>query len=303
MGFSKKAPSMETPPVAPAHKAVSSAITLQPGLMVCHTTAHDLGAVEQRRTFDSDCGFIHFNCQLAGHFDGRVAQYPLQLRQGHISCGYPAGERFSIRHCGQFQNMEVMVTPALLCHLLGEQAACMQGLQPAPDFFLHAPGICRQSLRAARKLRSLLAHATPQPLLLHAATLEFLHCHWAAWAGDSNGYMGVGGLKGLSARERHALDDARALLLHDLSAPPTIAWLARAVGMNQCKLKKAFKAYFGSTIYALFQHKRMCAAKRLLRQHNVTETAILLGYSNISHFSAAFARQFGCLPSRIRQQE
>ncbi|MGO3354837.1 MAG: hypothetical protein ACTILI_15855 [Halomonas sp.] len=28
---------------------------------------------------------------------------------------------------------------------------------------------------------------------------------------------------------------------------------------------------------------------------------MVLGYSNVSHFSTAFLKQFGCLPSRVRQ--
>jgi len=71
--------------------------------------------------------------------------------------------------------------------------------------------------------------------------------------------------------------------------------------MNPCRLKQVFKAQFGTTIYALFQRERMARARELLRQHNVTETAGLLGYSNISHFSAAFHRQFGTLPGQVRR--
>ena len=105
----------------------------------------------------------------------------------------------------------------------------------------------------------------------------------------------------LSPRVCRQLDGTKELLLQDLSDPPTIAKLARAVGMNECKLKICFKKRFGTTIYALFQEERMKKAKRLLQDYNVTETAMVLGYSNVSHFSTAFLKQFGCLPSRVRQ--
>ncbi|MBK1650592.1 hypothetical protein CKO36_19065 [Rhabdochromatium marinum] len=135
-----------------------------------------------------------------------------------------------------------------------------------------------------------------QRLLLHAATLDYLHWHLAAFRPN-------GETKRPSLRECQQLDRARDLLLHDLSTPPTIAELARAVGMNQYKLKVGFKKRFGCSIYALFQEERMQRARHLLQLHNVTETAVILGYTNISHFSAAFRKQFGCLPSRARQQE
>jgi len=274
----------------------SGTVTLQPGLMVCHTTARELNAIDQRKTFDSDGEFIHFNCQLAGKFEGQVRQYPLKFSQGDLSCGYSAGERFELQHCRQFQNLAIMVTSDVLYSLAGEQVGNMLSRHGDPDPFLRCAGVCRQSLRSAKQMVGLLTQAPHQRLLLHAATLEFLHWHLAALD-----RCGDGG-KALSARECRLLDDARARLLHDLSVPPTIAQLAREIGMNQCKLKKAFKEYFGTTIYAMFQHERMSCAKRLLRSNTVTETATLLGYSNISHFSAAFSNQFGYLPSQVRQQ-
>ena len=45
----------------------------------------------------------------------------------------------------------------------------------------------------------------------------------------------------------------------------------------------------------------MDLAHSLLRDHNVTETALLLGYSNVSHFRAAYREQFGVLPSHTRK--
>jgi len=102
-------------------------------------------------------------------------------------------------------------------------------------------------------------------------------------------------------RERKLLVAARDRLLRDLDAPPTIAELARETGLNQLKLKRGFKQIFGSSIYALFQRERMDRARQLLQDHDVTETAMLLGYSNVSHFSSAFRKQFGVLPREARR--
>ncbi|GAB7541632.1 helix-turn-helix transcriptional regulator [Cupriavidus sp. 8B] len=66
------------------------------------------------------------------------------------------------------------------------------------------------------------------------------------------------------------------------------------------KLKQGFRSLFASSIYAYFQAERMRQARQFLRKHNVTETAMMLGYSNISHFSSAFRKQFGMLPSAVR---
>ena len=39
----------------------------------------------------------------------------------------------------------------------------------------------------------------------------------------------------------------------------------------------------------------------MLKQRGVTETAIALGYSNVSHFSSAFKKQHGLLPSEMKK--
>lgn len=85
------------------------------------------------------------------------------------------------------------------------------------------------------------------------------------------------------------------------SAPPTIAELAMEVGLNQLKLKRGFRSLFGMGVYSLFQRHRMERARELLYHYNVTETALMLGYSNISHFSTAFRKQFGVLPGEARK--
>lgn len=56
-----------------------------------------------------------------------------------------------------------------------------------------------------------------------------------------------------------------------------------------------------SAFHAYFQAERMRHAKDLLPANSVTETAVLLGYTNVSHFSSAFRRHFGVLPSAARR--
>jgi len=265
-------------------------IALQPGLLACYTTAQDIGATGAGRTFEGNTQFIHFNCQLAGTFCGRLGRCNLEFSAGHMSCGYAAGERFHIQHCPQLQNIEVMITPEILSTLAGIDACDQLGVRHNSGVFIRSARANSTSLHAANTLTRRLTHAPQQRLRLHAAVLEFLHCQLSAFTHSPK-------YPHLSAHERDLLMQAREHLLHDLAHPPTIAELAQAIGMNQCRLKQAFKAQFGTTIYALFQRERMLRARWLLGQHNVTETAGLLGYSNISHFSSAFRKQFGYLPS------
>lgn len=99
---------------------------------------------------------------------------------------------------------------------------------------------------------------------------------------------------------RAKVEKARALMLEDLANPLTIADLAVQVGMSESSLKRAFRDIHGVSIFAFFQAHRLEQARNLLTRGdmNVTEVAFSVGYSNHSHFSRAFKRQFGVSPKQ-----
>jgi AraC-like DNA-binding protein len=95
---------------------------------------------------------------------------------------------------------------------------------------------------------------------------------------------------------------ARQLLTGDLSVPPTIAGLARAVLMSESQLKQAFREVFGVSIYQYFQHARMERAKELLAEsgRTVKEVGYELGFTNIGHFSRLFERAYRVKPKKFQ---
>jgi AraC-like DNA-binding protein len=92
----------------------------------------------------------------------------------------------------------------------------------------------------------------------------------------------------------------RSEIISDLSVPPVIRELAQVAAMSETKLKQLFKQTFGSTIYTYYQQVRMEEAAFLLKQgrHSVGEVGYELGFSNLSHFSRVFERQYGLNPKR-----
>ena len=102
-----------------------------------------------------------------------------------------------------------------------------------------------------------------------------------------------------AGRERIYL--ARDILLKHIGEPITIKALSRKVAMNECYLKKGFKEIFGTTIFEFFQQQRMEHAKYLLyeKSFSVTDVSASLGYSSISHFSAAFKKHTGLKPCEL----
>lgn len=103
-------------------------------------------------------------------------------------------------------------------------------------------------------------------------------------------------------RDQRCLERARAILLDDPSRLWTIRDLARLVGMNEKKLKAAFRNRFGQTIRAFQQDARLEVGQQMLRRGaSVTETSLAVGFANPSYFTQLFSRRYGCLPSMIRR--
>lgn len=89
-----------------------------------------------------------------------------------------------------------------------------------------------------------------------------------------------------------------ALLEQHLAEPLTLEEIGRAVGCSPFHLSRTFSASTGLTIPQYLRQLRMEKSAELLRsgKFNVTEAAMEVGYSSLSHFSQAFHETFGCCP-------
>lgn len=101
--------------------------------------------------------------------------------------------------------------------------------------------------------------------------------------------------------EREKVMEATRVIAAHIDQPLTIRELARKVAMNECYLKKGFKALVGKTIHEYQQGLRITKAKELLQQEgqSVSDVANILGYSSISHFSTAFKKATGLKPCEL----
>lgn len=79
---------------------------------------------------------------------------------------------------------------------------------------------------------------------------------------------------------------------------PKIENLARIALMSESKLKKIYKQAFGMGLYEYYQKNRMHKAKELLNSgdYSVSQVGAMLGYHNLSNFSASFKKEFHQLP-------
>ena len=101
--------------------------------------------------------------------------------------------------------------------------------------------------------------------------------------------------------EREKVQEARRLIDENIEQAFTIKELSRKVAMNECYLKKGFKALIGKTIHEYQQDLRISKARDLLQQpgYSVSDVANSLGYSSISHFSTAFKKATGLKPCEL----
>lgn len=106
----------------------------------------------------------------------------------------------------------------------------------------------------------------------------------------------------LSVRDVNRVHEARDILADQYRNPPTIPALARMVGLNQTKLKAAFKAVFNLTISEFTVQCRMERATELLTTTglSVSEIAFAVGYTYPANFSHAFRRHYGHTPRQQR---
>lgn len=138
------------------------------------------------------------------------------------------------------------------------------------------------------------ASALPfERILLESKVLELL----ALTLGNPNGAP----RSTLREHDRARIEFAKQLIGRNIREPYSLIELARHAGLNDFKLKKGFKALVGTTVFGYLADLRMEKAMLLLRDEKkpVNLVAHEVGYRNPHHFTAAFKRRYGVLPSRL----
>lgn len=197
-------------------------------------------------------------------------------------------ETFTFENSAEFSALEIHVPPLLLGEmnidsLPGIQARSLKPQDPA--------------IKTARQLLGYLRMANPSGL--QVARQEVLIGYGLAMTTLGYAFASCEAKRlQLNGKKAVCLETARQALLKHFDRAPTIAQLAVLCDLSPTRFKELFRQQFGCAPYTLYQVHRMERARFLLREKNVTETAMELGYSNVSHFSAAFQRQFGYTPSK-----
>lgn len=84
---------------------------------------------------------------------------------------------------------------------------------------------------------------------------------------------------------------------------PTLADLAKEIGISRFHFGRAFKQSTGMTPHAFIAKRRLEQSAEMLRSTNLSATKIAMecGFASSSHFTNAFKRAFGVNPSEFRR--
>ncbi|MEM0981120.1 MAG: helix-turn-helix transcriptional regulator [Cyanobacteria bacterium P01_H01_bin.58] len=104
--------------------------------------------------------------------------------------------------------------------------------------------------------------------------------------------------------DHHCVYQAAAILKKQTVNPPTVEELARQVGTNRLYLKQGFQQVYGTTPFGYSRICRLMQARRLLITSDLSigQIATAVGYTNCSHFAAAFRQQMGVNPKAFQMQ-
>ncbi len=105
----------------------------------------------------------------------------------------------------------------------------------------------------------------------------------------------------LSASDYETIENLVHYIETHLKKPLTIKELSAVAGYNTTKLKSYFKKVHNTTIFKFITSLRMQKAKALILEDNYTiaQASYEVGYSNPQHFTVAFKKNMGYLPSAL----
>jgi AraC-like DNA-binding protein len=165
----------------------------------------------------------------------------------------------------------------------------LEGATQAPAFA--APVFVDERLRRAfdTAFGSAIRHENNHEMVVETATLRLV----ALLAVNLSSKSRESSTSTISIRRTRDRIDA------DPAANLTLAGLAAETGTSRYQLLRAFARELGLTPHAYIVQQRLALARRLIRAGStLVDTASAAGFSDQSHLTRAFVRQFGVTPAR-----
>ncbi|WP_053991565.1 AraC family transcriptional regulator [Mangrovimonas sp. TPBH4] len=136
-------------------------------------------------------------------------------------------------------------------------------------------------------------------LLLFSGSLQLLNTLFTKF---ENRQLNSSQHSNIHHNDLESLLQVRTLMDENPLQPISLDELAQQSGMSLSKFKRYFKQVYGLSPYQYhLQNKLAVGLDRLHQNYSVSEVAFLLGYNNLSHFSKAFKKHYGFLPSNVQK--
>lgn len=190
----------------------------------------------------------------------------------------------------------VYIEPTVMASMAGHPEATH-----LPGVELTRPVFQDPQLRQA--LAQLLARSAHWSAGTHATTADALACEESLVA-VCGGLQTQHGVAAGPEPMRNAADlrQVHARLADAPLEPPTLTELAVMVGISKFQLLRRFEKTYGLTPYAwLLQQRTELARRHIRRGASLADAAATSGFSDQSHMTRIFTRQFGFTPGALRQ--
>ncbi|MBS7564109.1 helix-turn-helix transcriptional regulator [Mucilaginibacter sp. Bleaf8] len=244
---------------------------------------------------DNFCWLMNF--VLKGELKLTNATYSLDLRAGKYHTFYCSELDMDLTVKSNATVFTICLTRRFIRKLLGKDLLPEQFESGSADPFTMVATDAYSSGRFTMLLQELMQARQPshiRRIYLEAKILELLSLQLE----NLEQQQTVPG--NFSQEDVTRLQEAKKIVEQNLRTPCSLIELARKTGLNDFKLKRGFKTLFGNTVFGYLADVRMQTAYRYLTDgKTVSEVAETVGYKNPHHFTAAFKKKFGFLPSQV----
>lgn len=236
----------------------------------------------------------------------RHIKYLVQIPENHCNMFfYPTTEGRDIFYKGNAKSFEIYVKPNLLKNLLGNE-------------FENSFPKLKNAIKNANSF-VLWDKSKFIPPNIRSNINEIIQCNYKGEIRKKylESKLTVLLIDFLLGRQTSKLSKSKAKLLNsdylalvkvenhirnNLKDQLKIVDLANLAGFNSTKLKRDFKKLYGVTIFKYITALRMEVAKSLITQEGATiaYAAFEVGYANPQHFTTAFKRTMGYVPSELK---
>ncbi|MBV2120567.1 MAG: AraC family transcriptional regulator [Candidatus Thiodiazotropha sp. (ex Ctena orbiculata)] len=276
---------------------------LRPDMVLCNWRFVGYEAVR----FDYSQPVFRFSLQLSGALESQVSlQNDLFRQANQVELRYLRGNRSEVlfRTDETSHWIDLILQPNFFRVALPDETGLLPPMIASilEDESRSVAGVCQNltpdQLMAINQIHNNVFDGATRSMYLKSKCLEILSLFFAQQTFDQGEAVALGD------RDIHLIKKARSKLQSSVTEPPTLSELARHVGLSESKLKRGFKALYKQSVFGFFRRYRMEYARKLLfeQKGNVSTVAAEVGYTNVSHFSAAFTQHHGVKPGTYLRQ-